>query len=184
MGRPKLSLPWGGTTIVEHVIAAVTQGGVANVLVVVGPQQDELRELAERAGASVLVLAQDTAEMRDTVQRGLAWLEARFQPSPDDGWLLLPADHPCLDKDVVQQILHAGQRQPARSIVLPTFEGRRGHPVWIGWPHAATIEALPRGLGLNDYIRQRGAETLEVPVATASVLLDLDTPEDYRRLQS
>jgi len=182
MGRPKLSLPWGRGTILEHVIAAVMRGGAEAVVVVVGPRDDELRGLAEKAGAGVLELAEATAEMRDTIERGLEWLEERYQPSPDDGWLLLPADHPCVDKQVVQQLLAAREREPGRSIVVPAFDGRRGHPAWIGWRHVAGIRALPRGVGLNAYLRQHSGNTLEVPVATASVLWDLDTPEDYERL--
>ncbi len=37
MGRPKLSLPLGGRTVLEHVVIALRQGGVDEVLVVVGP---------------------------------------------------------------------------------------------------------------------------------------------------
>src|SRR5262249_26069528 len=37
--------------------------------------------------------------------------------------------------------------------------------------------------GLNVYLRQHAAETLELPVDSADVLCDLDTPEDYERLR-
>src|SRR5207245_3833202 len=69
MGRPKLTLPLGERTVIEHVISAVLEGGVDNVLVIVGPGQADLRSLAEKAGATVLELDEDTAEMRDTIER-------------------------------------------------------------------------------------------------------------------
>ena len=40
----------------------------------------------------------------------------------------------------------------------------------------------PRGEGINTYLRGQRAATLELPVTSAHVLQDLDTPEDYRRL--
>ena len=51
MGRPKLTLPFAGRTVLEAVLDAVYRGGVQTVLVVVGPEAAELRSLAEGAGA-------------------------------------------------------------------------------------------------------------------------------------
>jgi molybdenum cofactor cytidylyltransferase len=182
MGRPKLSLPLGNRTVVEHVVQAVTNADVCCVLVVTGPDESALSTLAEKAGAAVLRLTEDTAEMRDTIERGLEWLEDRYQPAPEDGWLLLPADHPCIDSEVVRQVIKSKEAAPEKSIVVPSFEGTRGHPTWIAWRHVAGIRALERGLGLNAYLRRYQQETLELPVAAESVLWDLDTPEDYERL--
>jgi molybdenum cofactor cytidylyltransferase len=96
--------------------------------------------------------------------------------------LLLPADHPALDAAVVRRLLEA-RAQAQHTIVLPAFEGKRGHPALIDWGHVAAVRALPPGQGLNVYFRQQQGQTLEVPVASADVLSDLDTPEDYARLR-
>jgi molybdenum cofactor cytidylyltransferase len=182
MGRPKLALPLGGRTVLEHAVAALRQAGIEHVLVVVGPHVPELIPLAEAAGADVCRLAAETPDMRATVEHGLRWLEERFHPGPDDAWLLSPADHPALDATVVRCLTQARAAHPERSIFVPVFEGRRGHPTLIGWKHVAGIRAHPAGQGLNTYLRGHTAETLEVPVASAEVLCDLDTPEDYERL--
>jgi molybdenum cofactor cytidylyltransferase len=184
MGRPKLSLPFRGQTILEHVVATSHDGGVDRVLVVVGPHVPELAPLAEKAGADVCRLADETADMRATVEHGLRWLEEHFHPRPDDAWLLAPADHPALDVDVVRQLCIAYARQPRQTILIPTFEGRRGHPTLVAWRHVAGIRAMPAGEGLNIYFRAHAGETLELPVANAGVLSDLDTPEDYERLSA
>ena len=182
MGRPKLALPLAGRTVLEHVVAALRQAGVEHVLVVVGPHVPELVPLAEAAGAAVCRLAQETPDMRATIEHGLRWLEERFHPGPEDAWLLTPADHPALDATVVRQLGQARATHPDRSIFIPAFAGRRGHPTLIGRKHVAGIRAHPAGQGLNTYLRRHPAETLEVPVTSADVLCDLDTPEDYERL--
>jgi molybdenum cofactor cytidylyltransferase len=182
MGRPKLALPLAGRTVLEHAVAALRQAGVEHVLVVVGPHVPELVPLAEAAGAAVCRLAQETPDMRATVEHGLHWLGERFHPGPEDAWLLTPADHPALDATVVRQLGQARAAHPDRSIFIPAFAGRRGHPTLIGWKHVAGIRAHPAGQGLNTYLRRHAAETLEVPVTSAGVLCDLDTPEDYERL--
>src|SRR5689334_3025651 len=96
MGRPKLALPLGEGTVLGRVVEALRQAGVEHILTVVGPHVPQLVPLAEAAGAAVLMLAEQTADMRATVEQGLAWLEKRFRPRDEDSWLLAPADHPVL----------------------------------------------------------------------------------------
>jgi molybdenum cofactor cytidylyltransferase len=182
MGRPKLLLPLGERTVLEHVIASLRVAEVAPILVVVASHLPQLATVAEQAGADALLLSEATPDMRTTVERGLRWLEERLHPRPDDGWLLVPADHPTLDAAVVRSLVEARARYPERSIFIPTFQGRRGHPTLIAWQHVPGMRSLPAGEGLNLYLRQQAAQTLEVPVLSADVLCDLDTPEDYERL--
>ncbi|MGH7170335.1 MAG: nucleotidyltransferase family protein [Gemmataceae bacterium] len=183
MGRPKLKLPLGERTILEHVLAALHRAGVEHVVVVLGPHVRELSLLTRNAGAHVCQLVEETADMRATVEQGLRWLEEQFQPRSDDAWLLVPADHPTLDPSVIRELEQARQANPARSIFVPTFHGRRGHPLMLTWHHVGGIRAHAAGEGLNTYVRKHSAEVLEVPVASEAVLWDLDTPEDYERLR-
>jgi molybdenum cofactor cytidylyltransferase len=183
MGRPKLSLPLGGRTVLEHVIAALHEGGVDHVLVVVAPHVPELVPLATDAGAEVSLLPEPTPDMRATVEHGLRWLEERYRPRPGDYWLLAPGDHPGFGPGVVRQLLASAGRD-GRSIVIPVHGGRRGHPTAIAWTHVAGIRALPAKAGINTYLRTHATETGEVEVADPGVLLNLDTPEDYDKLQA
>jgi molybdenum cofactor cytidylyltransferase len=183
MGRPKLALPLGDRTILEHVVAALHRAQVEHILVVIGPHVAELASLAESAGAHVCSLTSTTSGMRNTVEHGLRWLEEYFEPRPEDAWLLVPGDHPVLDASVVQRLESAYAAQPHFSIVIPTHKGRRGHPTLFSWKTVAAIRAHPAELGLNTYVRQCAAQTLEVPVDSAGVLWDMDTPDDYEWLR-
>jgi molybdenum cofactor cytidylyltransferase len=183
MGRLKLSLPLAGHTVLAHVLAALREAGVEHTLVVLAPHVVQLAECATAAGARVLQLAAETPDMRTTVERGLRWLAEQFHPSPDDAWLLVPADHPTLHAEVVRRLNEARQLHPQRSIFVPVFAGRRGHPTLFAWPHAAAVFAHAAGQGLNTYVRAREDEVLEVPVSDPDILCDLDTPDDYERLR-
>jgi molybdenum cofactor cytidylyltransferase len=184
MGRPKLSLKLGERTVLEHVIYALRLGGVEHILVVVGPHVPELSQIAEANSIHVCRLFEETADMRATVEAGLRWLEQHFHPRPEDAWLLVPGDHPTLDPEVVRLLRDAGQKYADRSIIVPTFAGRRGHPTLIGWKHVAGIFSHREGQGLNTYLRERTEDVLELPVAQADILSDLDTPADYEKLLS
>ena len=181
MGRPKLTLPLGDRTILEHVIAALHKADVEHVLVVAGPHVPEITVLAERAGACACRLSTETADMRATVERGLDWLEESYRPRPEDAWLLVPADHPALDPAALRELDRSRITHPDFSIFVPTYHGKRGHPLLLTWRHVEGIRAHPRDQGLNAYVRSQTARTLEVPVENETILWDLDTLEDYQR---
>jgi molybdenum cofactor cytidylyltransferase len=182
MGRPKLLLPLGARTVLQRVVGAFRESGINDVLVVTGPNSAELARQAEQAGAAVLQLPDQTPDMRATVEHGLSWLEAAFRPHEQSSWLLSPADHPTLRSKIVRELLEVQTANPQASIFLPTFEGKRGHPALIGWQHVPGISRLPAGVGLSTYLRRQAEQTFLMPVDSADVLLDLDTPEDYARL--
>jgi molybdenum cofactor cytidylyltransferase len=182
MGRPKLTLPLAGRPILDHVIGACRAAGIDAILVVIGPHVPQLVDIAQNAGGHPLLLREPTTDMRATVEVGLQWIEDNYRPSPDDDWLLIPADHPTLDPGVVRQLLQARASYPEQSIFIPTWQGKRGHPPLIGWQHVAGMRALPAGQGLHIYLRQQPAATREVPVDSPDVLVDLDTPDDYQQL--
>jgi molybdenum cofactor cytidylyltransferase len=183
MGRPKLALPFGERTVIERVVLALRDGGVKPIVVLIGPQMAELGPMAAAAGASVVVLPSTTADMRATVEHGLRWLAKQHQPITDDGWLLAPADYPLLDANVVRALCDQFACDRAKSIVVPVYNGQRGHPVLIGWKHVAGIRAIPHGQGIDAYLREHADETFELRMTNPAVLCDLDTPDDYERLR-
>src|SRR5262249_17075768 len=122
-------------------------------------------------------------DMRSTVEAGLTWIERRFHPAAGDFWLLVPADHPTVDKETVETLAKVASEQVSSTIIVPTFEGRRGHPALIPWRHVPEMRRLKAGLGINAFLREHNHELLEVPVESSEILWDLDTPEDYERLK-
>ena len=100
-----------------------------------------------------------------------------------DGWLLAPADHPLLDASVVGTLITAWGAAGER-IVVPAYRGRRGHPTIFPWRLAAEVFGLPGDLGLNALMRRHANEVDEVDFDAPAVVADLDTPEDYARLQA
>jgi molybdenum cofactor cytidylyltransferase len=183
MGCPKLLLKLDGRTILERVIHSLRAGGVDQILVVAHPQLPELVHVAVRAGAGSIQPAHETADMRETVAIGLGWVEENSSPNGDEGWFLVPADHPCLDPEVVRRLIDARGRYRDKTVFVPVHAGRRGHPALLAWSHAYQIlkGRIPGG-GLNHYIRGQEAVTHLVPVDSPGVLGDLDTPEDWRRI--
>lgn len=182
MGRPKLRLPLGQSTVIERVVCALRDADVDEIVVVIGPHVRDLAPLVEQAGGTAHVLDEETPDMRATVLEGLNWLEQKHELTAEDGWLLIPADHPVLDSHVVQELIHARKRHPDQSIFIPCHEQKRGHPALLLWKHVQGIRTMRDDQGINTYLREHRDETLEIAVTSNSVLIDLDTPEDYNTL--
>ena len=95
-----------------------------------------------------------------------------------DGWLLIPADHPLIEPEVLDGLLTRWSQGDCEAL-LPTLGQRRGHPTLMRWSLATRIEQLPRDVGVNTLLRSSPNLVTEWPTDRESVLADLDTPEDY-----
>jgi CTP:molybdopterin cytidylyltransferase MocA len=139
--------------------------------------------LAEVAGRFDVVLVKadpPPEQMKDSVALGLAWARQSCSPGEKDVWLLAPADMPRLSPQVIDRLL---QEHDARrpQILVPRAGGKNGHPVLFPWPLAAEVERLSPDEGINVLRDRYGYRTIELN--DSSSFDDLDTPEDYARLE-
>lgn len=170
MGEPKLLLPWGSGTVIAHVVGVAAS--VAPVVVVASPL---VREAL--GGAPVVEPAGPAATMLASVQAGL-----RALPPASTGWLVMPGDLPLVSQAVYHAVVERHRRAPDR-VVIPTWEGRRGHPSLF--PASLRDEALaldPTADSLRTLLERHAGLIETVPVDEPGIRADLDTPEDYRRL--
>ncbi len=181
MGQPKLLMEFQGETLIYRVVTALRRGGVGRVVVVAPPADaDEgppIADEARRAGAAVIVPATRPPEMRMSVELGLAQLENRSTPRLV---FLTPGDVPGIAPDLVARLRDVAFDRPG-SIVVPSYDGRRGHPLVLPWSVALEIRTLPAGEGVNALVARYKKHLIEVPVPTPDVLVDLDTPEDLHQ---
>ncbi|MEO8432032.1 MAG: nucleotidyltransferase family protein [Acidobacteriota bacterium] len=173
MGREKILLPFGGTTILETVIGTLVEAGVASaaIAVVLRPDLASAREIAERAGARVAVNPDPAGEMMTSIRLGLAAL-----PHPLDAFFVFPADHPAVASGTVRRLAALADRRLAW---IPRYRMRRGHPALVGGDLAADAAVIPDTLGLRELWRLRIDDVRELDVDDPGVVANADTPEDY-----
>lgn len=181
MGRAKLLLPVGEQTVMARVLDVLRRPEISETFVVCRAEDVALQRAVSDAGGTPLLPPIPPAEMRQSVEFALRAIAERCAPQGDDGWLLVPADHPLLDGQILSGLL-ARWRSGDCPILIPTCGGRRGHPVFFRWRLAAEVFELPHDVGLNQLVRRHGTEVVEIETSNPAVLADLDTPEDYARL--
>ncbi|MBX3411321.1 MAG: nucleotidyltransferase family protein [Pirellulales bacterium] len=178
MGQPKLLLEREGRPLIEYVLAAWRESQIDRVVVVVHPEDDELAQRCRRAGAEVVRPAAPPPEMKDSVAQALGYVDDLYQPAPGDVWLLAPADMPALSPGVIDAVL-AAHRAADAAIIVPTHQGKRGHPVLFPWPLAQEVSELGQDEGIHMLVARHVVRELELP--SSEILLDVDRPEDFAR---
>ncbi len=181
MGRPKLLLPVQGSTVIARLLAAIDHPAIVARMVVIRQDDVALRDEVARCGAWPVSPEMDPPDMRTSIEYGLTILEDRFHPHAGDGWLMLPGDHPELDHQTVAALVAAWFERSPR-ILIPTFNGERGHPLIATWATVPQVRALPREMGLNHLLKNLRSEISLIPVGESGVVRDLDFPSDYERL--
>jgi molybdenum cofactor cytidylyltransferase len=169
-GRYKMALPLGDRTVIQHSVENMYEI-VDRVWVVVGWRAAEVRALLAPYTKVECVLNQAFRRgMFSSVQVGLAQTSARRV-------FLQPGDCALISPEVYRQMLLV-----EAEIVLPTFGGKKGHPVLLNRSAIDEILALPDDAILRDAIQARGYATVEVQ--DEGILLDLDTPEDHKAMNA
>ena len=175
MGVPKLLLPYRGATIIEAVLDAVTASGADVTLVVLGANRTAIREKIRRFPVSVAVNTRFREGMLSSIQTGISALPRRCRAA-----LVVLGDQPDLPTSVIDGLINAwnGGR---KGIVVPVFEGRRGHPLLLDLKYRREIDRLKPETGLRGLLAAHPGDILEVGLPEAAILVDIDTPEDYRQ---
>ncbi len=184
MGQPKLLLDLAGQTVIARVVQALRAAAIERCLVVVRPDDVELAREVVATGGEVVQPPTNPAEMRESVEYALREVTRQSHSTgrPCDGWVLIPADHPTLNSELVRDLIVVWSENPSR-IAVPTCNGRRGHPTIFPWSLTEEVYQLPSDQGLNSLLRSNPDRVLEMTVTDARILEDLDTPEDWQRMR-
>lgn len=179
MGQPKMSLPWGKTTVIGQVITILVQSGVEEIIVVTGGGKSEVETALEALPAEWSVRTvfnpdYKAGEMISSIQIGLNVLGEGVEAA-----LIALGDQPQVRTEVVQALLRAYQESRAE-IVVPSYQMRRGHPLIIARALWEEVMSLSSPQTLRDFLDRHPSQIHYVEVETNSIFKDLDTPDDYR----
>jgi len=172
MGRFKPLLAVGGRTVIERAVFTFRAAGIHDVRVVTGHSREELEPLLEGIGIRPVHNPGFEAGMFSSVTVGLSNLGNEVTSA-----FILPGDMPLVSPSTVAALLSRHGEEPDR-ILVPCFEGRRGHPVMIPASLFTAIRSWSGEDGLKGAIDGQRLKKADVPVRDPGILFDLDTPED------
>ncbi len=173
MGSPKMILPYMGMTIIEKVIENVTASAVDDTVVVVGCNKVEVLAVTERYPVVHIVNDNYMNGMLSSVKCGIGSLPEDFRAV-----LVFPGDQPMIEAEVINLVINA-YKESGRGIIIPVFNGKRGHPLLIDKKYKSEILTLDDKVGLRGLSLKHSDDLLEIETDNPLILRDIDTVEDY-----
>ena len=176
MGAQKVLLPYGGRTVVEHIVHALEKGGADEVIVVTGHQGDRVASTLQSMRVRIAFNEVYPAGMLSSVRCGVRAASARTQ-----AFLIALGDQPSIRTDVVKKLIAEFKNHKGHSgiILVPTHDGRRGHPMMFTRHFRDQVLSRFDDVGLRGLLDAYSEAIRELPMEQAEILRDMDSPEEY-----
>ncbi len=179
MGRPKLLLPWGSTSILGYLVAQWHRVGAGQIAVVCAGSDEPIHTELERIGfpaAHIIMNPEPARGMMGSIQCGARW--TGWDPALGHIAIVL-GDQPHLADDSLLTLAGFAAQHPHR-ICQPTSNGRPRHPVFLPRQTFGELahSAQPT---LRDHLHTHAQNISALEIKDPGLDIDLDTPADYEQ---
>lgn len=176
MGSPKVLLTIEGQSFIERIVSALQKTKVGKIVVVLGHRADEIKARISHLPVAVVVNPDYSSGQLSSLIAAIKSLDI----DKVDGILVHLVDHPFVNSGLVNRMIDRFY-ESKKLIVLPCYKGQRGHPVLFSSELFPELLSAPLDRGAKEVVRAHRGDTLEVETEEEGVILDIDTPEEYRQ---
>lgn len=175
MGQTKALMPLEGIPMICRVVETCLESEFVSTVIVVTGHERSGTEPVLAAYPVTLVHNADylNGEMLSSVQAGV-----RALPEGCTAFFLMPGDQPLVEASTYEAVGRC-MRDSGPPVVLPVYDGKRGHPVLISGLLIQEILSLAPGDTLKTALSRHRDRSVEIAVSDSGVVFDVDTPEDY-----
>lgn len=177
MGSPKALVTYQGTPFLEHLLSVTHHPAIGVRRVVLGPDAESI--------SSRIKLASDEIVINQDWEKGqLSSIQAavRSLPAGTTGMLLCPVDHPLVSSALINHLIETFLESKA-PVVVPTYEGRRGHPVIFSSAVYGELLDAPADTGARAVVWAHKNEVQEVATMEEGCVLNLNDPAALLKLK-
>jgi molybdenum cofactor cytidylyltransferase len=176
MGSPKALLPYREGTFLEHLIEVTRHPQIGVTRVVLGAGAEVIRTIAKLDPSIVVLIPEWEQGQLSSICAGLRSLDG----IDTEGIILCPVDHPLVSARLVSELVERFY-EGKKAIVLPTFNGRRGHPAIFSSALYSELLAAPAEKGARAVVWAHAADVLEFPTDEEGVVLNINDPDMLNR---
>ena len=173
MGFDKLSLPWGKKTVFERCFETLLRSRVREVVIVRSLRNREVRNPFHGKKIKIVTNPHPEGGMSTSIRKGL---QAICPGS--NGILVALGDQPFLKTRTINALIRIFDRKKER-IIVPSFQGRMGHPVIFHKAYKKELMNLKGDVGGRSIIERHREDMRVVTVKSIGVVKDVDTWQDY-----
>jgi len=176
MGSQKVLLPYGKSTVIEHIVNVLKTGGVDEVVVITGHQSENVAAALSKTAAKIVRNEQYLSGMLSSVRCGVRAASANTQ-----AYLVALGDQPSIRASVVATLVAAFAAEPTDQgvILMPTFDRRRGHPLLFSRHFREDVLHRFDETGLRGLLDAYPERIRDITADESGILRDMDYPADY-----
>ncbi len=186
LGGPKALLPLPGAAgaapgdgpvLLDYVLGELFAAGIGQVVVVAGSRATEVLARCQQKGVYGVANPDWWAGKTTSIRAGVV---AASQLVDRPAWFFIQGVDQPVGRVALQGMLTATQEKDCL-VLVPVYQGRRGHPLVVAGVLAEELMTLDENTGGLRALRDRH-QACPVPVRDPSVLFDLNRPEDLALL--
>jgi molybdenum cofactor cytidylyltransferase len=179
MGRPKMLLPWGASTVIGHLIAQWRDAGATQIAVVCAEKNHSVDEELDRIGFprdQRILNPEPALGMFSSIQCAARW--TAWKPGLTH-WAIVLGDQPHLTRETLHAVVEFAALHP-HNVCQPARSGRPRHPVFLPRDILGQL-ARTNSQTMKEFLQAHAAQVRLLESDDAGLDIDLDTPEDYER---
>ncbi len=174
MGRLKQVMEFKGKPMVRHIAEALLTARL-KLLVVIGHEREQVKQALQDLPCEYVINEHPEDGMFSSVRLGC------LRIPEGEACLITTCDCPGIHPDTIRRIKSTLEQQK-KIVIIPTFQGRRGHPAGLPAFLVEQIRSLPPDTpGLNSLWNNKSEMLHLLDVDDPAVLRDFDRPEDLCR---
>jgi molybdenum cofactor cytidylyltransferase len=174
MGKLKQLMPFGQSTIVGQAVDNLLSSAVVEVIVVVGYKAGDVKKAVAAKPVRIAVNPDYEQGMSTSIIAGLNLVHGGAQ-----GVMLALGDQPLVNSETINMLIEEFCNHD-KGIAVPTYQGRRGHPIIFAIKYKEQLLKLKGDVGGRQIIKDHPDDVLEVVVDSESIVADFDTTDDYQ----
>ncbi|WP_321342719.1 nucleotidyltransferase family protein [uncultured Draconibacterium sp.] len=179
MGQPKPLLPWGEQTLIEHQINTLLATGNP-VVVVLGNQSESIIPILQGLPVELSINKNWEQGMGTSIAAGVKFISQLY---PDcKGVLITLIDQPLITTDHLNTLVTNFESEKQQIIVSQADSGWQGVPVFFDRFYFDELARLNGKQGAKTIFRNYKEQVISVPCG--EILVDMDTPKEYDKLQN
>ena len=178
MGSPKALLPYQGRPFLDHLLGITHHPKIGVRRVVLGVHAEQIAKAIDLATDEIVINENWEEGQLSSVHAAL-----RSLPPGTDGIILCLIDHPLVSADLLGHLISDFYTSQAL-IVLPVFEGQRGHPVIFSSKLYGELLAAPIDTGARAVVWANKTNIHEYQTTEEGCVLNLNDPDSFARLTS
>lgn len=178
-GKPKAVTEIDGRPLIQLLQEKVLAADCGELIIVLGARSAEIEPfLLNHSRVNIVHNKDHKFGQTSSFQYGLRQLSA-----PVSGVWLLPVDYPFIRSDSLCRLRDVFAQHPS-DIIIPTYDGKRGHPPLFPADLIGDFLALDVGLGLNTVQHRHRDRCRDCPVNDPGVIATFNTPAELAALQA